>query len=186
MSELRPTCKIYGQACTKVAMDVRNICVVGSIPILSTIFYNKCVIFILMIKLQTLLSEIALAKHTPIDDYLREEMLRVIGTPPKFTGNREDKIAWGEYLTQLQDWAEQHIPEHGVLLDIPESKIYKGTPDMKNAQGVFHFDDEYESFEDLVEDHFQPPTIVLVYPGQLARYVMGADVANRIVIPGRE
>lgn len=25
-----------GQACTKVAMDVRNICVVGSIPILST------------------------------------------------------------------------------------------------------------------------------------------------------
>ena len=138
-----------------------------------------------MIKLKTLLSEIALVKQTPADNYLRKEMAKAIGTPPAYTGSKEDKKAFGDYLEQLEVWAKQHIPEHGVLLDIPGKKLYKADAKTETMQGVFHFDDEYESFEDFVEDHFEPPQMVLIYSSQLARYVFGDDIATRIVIPGR-
>jgi hypothetical protein len=138
-----------------------------------------------MIKLKTLLTEIALAKQTPVDNYLRQEMAKAIGVPPKYTGGKEDRKAFGEYLEQLEVWAKQHIPEHGVLLDIPDKKLYTADAKTAKMQGIYHFDDEYESFEDFVEDHFEPPDKVLIYSSQLARYVFGDDIATRIVIPGR-
>ena len=131
------------------------------------------------------MSEIALVKQTPADNYLRKELTKAIGTPPPYTGGKEDKKAYGEYLEQLEVWAKQHIPEHGVLLDIPGKKLYTADAKAETTQGIFHFDDEYESFEDFVEDHFEPPRVVLIHSSQLARYVFGEDIANRIVIPGR-
>ena len=138
-----------------------------------------------MIKLKTLLSEIALVKQTPADNYLRKEMAKALGTPPPYSGGEQNGPAFVEYLTTLQDWAKQHIPEHGVLLDIPAKKLYKADAKTETMQGIYHFDDEYESFEDFVEDHFEPPEIVLILSSQLARYIFGDDIAKRIVIPGR-
>jgi hypothetical protein len=138
-----------------------------------------------MIKLKTLLAEIALAKHTPFDNYLGQAIVQVFGTPPKYTGDQTDKKAFGDYLEGLEVWAKQHIPEHGVLLDIPHKKLYKADAKTESMQGIFHFDDEYESFEDFLDDHFEAPELVLIHSSQLARYVFGEDIATRIVIPGR-
>lgn len=138
-----------------------------------------------MIKLRAILAEIALVKQTPTDNYLRKEMVKALGTPPQYTDGEKNGSKSSEYLTTLQDWAKQHIPEHGVLLDIPQRKLYKADAKTETMQGIYHFDDEYESFEDFLEDHFDPPEIILIHSGQLARYIFGDDIADRIVIPGR-
>lgn len=147
--------------------------------------YTESLIFIFMIKLKSLLPEIALVNKNTGDEFLRKQITKAIGTPPVYSGKEQNGPEFGEYLTTLQDWAKQKIPEYGVLLDVPNGKLYKATAETEKKVGIYHFDDDYESFESFVDDHFDEPEIILIHTGQLARYLFGTDVANRIVIPGR-
>ena len=138
-----------------------------------------------MIKLKTLLGEIALANHSPMDIALGKAMVQSLKPPAPFSGNREDKQEWMKYLQSLQEWAKQHIPPHGIILDIGQEKLYKASEDPRPESKFYLFSDDYESYEDFIEDQFNTPDVVWISTGQIARYLFGEDIADRIVIPGR-
>jgi hypothetical protein len=141
-----------------------------------------------MIKLKPLLSEIAMAKSSKLDNQLKSAIRSNLKPPATIEAPQDglDKTRFMEYLQEIQDWSAKNIPEHGMLLTISKGKLYKTTKDFSDRDEVYEFTDDYETFEDFLEDYEgHHLDWVAISTGQIARYLFGADIAGRIVIPGR-
>lgn len=132
--------------------------------------------------IEEVLNEIAIADEydNSYDAQLKPYVVGVYDRPPVFEGDRNDKAQFGQYLRQVQDWAARNLDEvhTSSTFDLKSLRWVDAEPEAI-------FDDSYRTFDDFVEDQIHPVRYIRISPGHIARYVLGEDIAPRVVIPGR-
>ena len=110
--------------------------------------------------------------------------------PSPYTGDRNDKKAFMQYLESIQDWVNENLEwfKNGIIIDMKKLKVKTNIQQEPDPSEALYYDDSYKTFEDMIEDNSDSPDliykgIIWISPAHVAGWLFGEDIADRIAVP---